>query len=138
MTCYRDLDPINYFPIGDNVPLQAVGWLGKEFEFQTGRVSQQFFEKLSELAENPWQPFIAAGFHTCELCQFSFFEHTSRGTSNLFIPLNGVIYVMPSLILHYINAHYYLPPEKFIEAVIQCPAMKSMEYKKLLLKFLKA
>lgn len=115
----RDLDPIDYFPVGDDIPLQAIGWLGKELEFQTGRVSQQFFDKLCELAENPWQPFIAAGFHTCELCQFPFFEYISRETSNLFIPLNGVIYVMPSLILHYINAPYYLPPEKFIEAVMQ-------------------
>jgi hypothetical protein len=74
VTCYKDLDPIDYFPVGNDILLQAIGWLGKELEFQTGRVGQQFFNKLCESAENPWQPFISAGFHTCDLCQFPFSE----------------------------------------------------------------
>ena len=134
MTCYQDLEAIDYFPVDANVVLRAVGWLGNEFEFSTGKVSLQFFNKLQDLVQHPWQPIVSAGFHVCELCQFQDYVHTAKGTSNLFIPFNGVIYLAPELIVHYINAHHYLPPVIFIEAVIQCPAMQSMNYKKSLLK----
>jgi hypothetical protein len=30
MTCYQDLEPIDYFPVDSTVMLYAVGWLGKE------------------------------------------------------------------------------------------------------------
>lgn len=134
MACYQDLEAIDYFPVDSSVVLRAVGWLGTECEFPTGKISQQFFNKLHDLAENPWQPIASAGFHVCELCQFQDYEHTARGTSNLFIPFNGVIYVAPELIVHYINVHYYLPPVVFLDAVMQCPDMQSMDYKKSLLK----
>ena len=133
MTCYQDLEAIDYFPVDKDVALRAVGWLGTKFKFSTGKVSQQFFNKLCELAENPWQPMISPGFHICELCQFQNYEHTARGTNNLFIPFNGAIYVAPELIVHYINVHHYLPPIVFLDAVIQCPDMQSIDYKKFVL-----
>jgi hypothetical protein len=50
-----------------------------------------------------------------------------------FIPSNDVVYVCPELILHYINAHGYSPPREFCEAVLACPDIRTMEYKKRLL-----
>jgi hypothetical protein len=50
------------------------------------------------------------------------------GSSNVFVPADGVVYVAPSLALHYIDAHEYLPPEPFQRAVMACPPMRSMEY----------
>ncbi|MEP0873298.1 hypothetical protein NDA01_26410 [Trichocoleus desertorum AS-A10] len=134
MTCYPDLGTIDYFPVDSEVVLRAVGWLGNECEFPTGKVSQQFFNKLCDLVEKAWQPVVSAGFHVCELCQFQDAQATPRGTSNLFVPFDGVIYVAPGLIVHYVNAHHYLPPSVFIEAVMQCSQMQSMDYKKSLLK----
>jgi hypothetical protein len=134
MPCYQDLGEIDYFPVDSGVVLRAVGWLGNEFEFSTGKVSRQFFNKLRELTEKAWQPVASAGFHICELCQFQDYEYTARGTSNLFIPFNGAVYVAPELIVHYINAHHYLPPIVFLNAVMQCPDMRSMDYKRALLK----
>ena len=55
------------------------------------------------------------------------------GAANLYIPHNGKIYVCPELITHYINAHHYEPPQEFCEAVLACPLMDSMEYKRLLI-----
>lgn len=52
------------------------------------------------------------------------------GTSNLFVPAEGFLYVAPSLILHYMDAHDYSPPVDFQRAVMACPAMRSMEYLK--------
>ncbi len=134
MTTYRDLEPINNFSVDSGVMLRAVGWLGKEFEFSTGEVSPEFFRKLCQLSENPWQPIVSAGFHICELCQFHDCNHTATGTSNLFIPFDNMIYVAPELIVHYVNVHYYLPPDVFLDAVMHCPSMQSMEYKRSLLK----
>jgi hypothetical protein len=130
MTGYKDLEAICDFPDRPDIALLAVGWLSHEIEFSTGKVSRKFFDRLYELSEDPWQPFISLGLHVCELCQFQDYLHTAKGKSNLFIPFNGAIYVAPELILHYINVHYYLPPEVFIEAVMQCPDMQSMDYKK--------
>jgi hypothetical protein len=39
-----------------------------------------------------------------------------------------VLYAAPSLILHYIDAHEYAPPEAFCEAVLACPPMGSEAY----------
>jgi hypothetical protein len=43
------------------------------------------------------------------------------------------IYVAPVGILHYIAAHWYKPPMAFVEAVMACPPMQSMAYKRELL-----
>jgi hypothetical protein len=48
----------------------------------------------------------------------------------LFVPANGVIYVSPAMIVHYMNAHGYAPPEVFCRAVLACPPMRSMQYLK--------
>ncbi|MCB0036494.1 MAG: hypothetical protein KDE51_20820 [Anaerolineales bacterium] len=42
----------------------------------------------------------------------------------------GAIYIAPEGILHYIAQHWYRPPDIFIEAVMACPEMHSMAYKK--------
>jgi hypothetical protein len=138
MTYYQDLEPIDYFRVTSDVPLRSVGWLSKDFVFPRGEVSWDFFSKLCELTKNPWQPFLFRGFHVCELCQFKNYERTCKGTNNLFIPFNDVIYVAPEMILHYINEHHYLPPAVFIEAVMHCPDMQSIEYKILVEKWSKS
>ena len=43
------------------------------------------------------------------------------GANNLFVPGEGLIYVAPSMIAHYIDAHAYDPPAVFWEAVMKCP-----------------
>ncbi|WP_139215492.1 DUF7919 family protein [Lysobacter sp. cf310] len=78
---------------------------------------------------NPWQPFVTAGLHSCELCQFD----APKFSANIFIPFEGRIFVAPVGIVHYIAAHWYLPPSRFQEAVMHCPSMRSMEYKKAIL-----
>ncbi len=69
------------------------------------------------------------GLHECDLCQFA----GERGKANVFIPYRGKIYICPELITHYINAHHYQPPAIFCEAVLACPPMDSMAYKRLLI-----
>jgi|ERR1051325_1509693 hypothetical protein len=128
MAAIEDLQPCKYFPL-DCEALIAVAWLGRDSEFAKGPVSQDFFEKLGELCREPWQPVASAGFHSCELCQFD----PPRFYTNVFVPHQGKIFVAPVAVLHYIAVHWYQPPSVFVSAVLACPAMKSMEYKKAIL-----
>ncbi|HEY1011486.1 MAG TPA: hypothetical protein VGE07_02200, partial [Herpetosiphonaceae bacterium] len=142
MTWYEDLSPCNYFPSG-LAPL-AVGWLDDHHPYPHGRIDPETARILFELLDNPWQPpFESGGIHHCELCYLSGGPFLIRrrdgggeaqvGRRNLFVPGAGVIYVAPSTIIHYIDAHGYLPPAEFIAALHACPPMRSPAYLKALL-----
>ncbi|WP_242393232.1 DUF7919 family protein [Anaeromyxobacter oryzisoli] len=141
MIAFADLGPIEYFLVGDPSALRAVGWLARGQPFRTGAVGREFFDKLCVLLVSPFQPIATAGVARCDLCQFSGGPDVihdgdvvvQMGASNLFVPGSGVLYVAPSLIAHYIDAHDYRPPDEFVEAVLRCPQTHSMEYKRLLL-----
>ena len=126
MAYIKDLEQWNLLPREITKPLKAVGWLSSEYDFQKGKVPQSFFEKLQDLLKKPWQPFASAGFHTCDLCQYN----PPTFKDNLFIPHQGFIFIAPEAITHYIAQHWYKPPDEFIEAIMKCPAMNSMDYKK--------
>jgi len=128
MAFIEDLEPCRYFPF-ECEALVAVGWLDQHSGFATGSVAEGFFRKLQDLCAEPWQPVVSAGWHSCALCQFD----GPRFNSNVFIPYEGKIYVAPVAIVHYVAAHRYLPPQVFIDAVLACPKMNSMEFKRALL-----
>jgi hypothetical protein len=128
MTAIKDLEWCSYIS-SESDALLAVGWLGSDYDFEKGPVPLDFHQKLKKLCANPWQPFASAGLHRCELCQF---EGPSF-SANIFVPFGGKIYVAPVGILHYIASHWYKPPVVFINAVLACPLMDTMEYKQALL-----
>jgi hypothetical protein len=122
---FEDLSPCTYFAV--DVKLVAVGWLERDKSYGAGAVDRRVYDALVEMRKNPWQPFVSAGLHECDLCSF---EPEVRGSANLFIPAEGTIFVCPELIVHYMNAHGYAPPDVFCRAVLACPAMRSMQYLK--------
>jgi len=128
MTEFADLTHCNYFPV-ECEALLAVGWLSAGTQYGADDSDPAFFTKLLELAASPWQPVASTGLHECELCQFQ----PKTGTATIFVPYQGNIYVAPELIVHYIAAHRYKPPQVFVDAVIACPEMNSMAYKKAIL-----
>lgn len=143
---FADLTEVSYFPVDEGSKLIAVGWLEPGHEYSTGEVDLDFVRKLVELLVDPWQPVVTMGFHSCGFCrltggptQFRLANSASSsevamGVSNLWLPADGFLYVAPSLILHYIDAHGYSPPPAFQTAVMACPAMRSMDYLKAVLK----
>lgn len=133
MTWYKDLENCDYFPLGPEAAnsLLAVGWLERGHDFTSGNIDKEIYDRLCELFQDPFQPFFSPGVHHCDLCQFS---EKFGGVHNLFVPNGETIFVCPELILHYIDAHWYKPPASFCEAVMACPPIRSMDYKKLLLK----
>ncbi|WP_426746927.1 hypothetical protein VZQ01_03915 [Myxococcus faecalis] len=135
MAHFEDLSPCAYFPGGDD-RLVAVGWLEREHPFPRGEVDADFFAALVRLCVEPWQPVVFAGRHACSLCRFSggpgalsYDSLTvSLGSANVFVPDGTRVFVAPTTVLHYLDAHGYTPPREFQEAVLRCPPMRSMPY----------
>lgn len=127
MTWFADLEPLTYFGEGLGRVLRAVGWLDRAHKFAQGEIAARTFDSLRELARDPFQPLASGGTHQCNLCQF---EPEAAGSANLFVPGRELLYVCPTLITHYVNAHGYRPPTEFCEAVLQCPGTRTIEYKR--------
>jgi hypothetical protein len=114
----------------------AVGFLASDKDYEKGEVATGFFARLVTLLEDPWQPFVAAGRQSCPFCRFTggpgqihFGAHlVELGRNLLFVPGERAIYVAPSLVAHYVDAHYYRPPEEFQKAVTECQQMGSAAY----------
>ena len=128
---YADLSPCTSFPPFEG-NLLAVGWLERRREYRRRQGPpthslQSVWESLKLMSKDPWTPVAFGGSHGCDLCCF---EAEARGISNIFIPGDGVVYVCPGLIAHYMNVHEYEPPEVFCRAVLDCPPMGTMDYLK--------
>jgi hypothetical protein len=130
MAWQEDLGPCDDFGPAFSPFLRAVGWLEREHPYPAGEVDRRVYERLVEFSTCPWRPTVAAGVHPCGLCLY---RGEAHGKNNLFIPGDGVVFVCPELITHYMNAHGYAPPAEFCRAVPACPPMRSMGYLKSLL-----
>jgi hypothetical protein len=142
MSRYDDLSPCEYFGPEHAAGLKAVGWLEEESEFRQGKPDARFVHKLVLLLGDSSPLDRSADPHYCSLCSLSHGPSEFRlwqspgmpvvpmGNRNLVVPGNGYLYVAPSLILHYIDAHQYAPPEEFVKAVLECPPTRSQEYQK--------
>ena len=130
MAWFADLSPCTYFGEECASFLRSVGWLERGRPFTPGSVNSEVFVRLVEMVKDPWQPGIFTGVHCCDLCLY---EGNSAGVKNVFVPGDGVVFVCPELIAHYMNAHWYRPPDEFCRAVLSCPAMRSVLYLKALL-----
>ena len=108
----------------------AVGWLENGHEYPTGASDESFYQRLAELSQDPWEPFVSGGWHECSLCQFN----GARSGSNIYIPAGRILFVAPALVEHYVSAHHYAPPAAFISAVLNSPDMRSQEYRMALVK----
>lgn len=124
MTFYRDLEPCAYFRRRPFCTLRAVGWLSASEDYPRGEIRPLERERLDALLPACWDPFgpYYRGQHSCEHCS------GARGQRNLFVPGEGLVFVAPELILHYIDEHSYLPPRSFVDAMLACPEMGSALY----------
>lgn len=145
MTYYEDLTPCAYFDRisseGSGRPwseyLTAVGWLEPDHIFPTGPSEPAFVDKLIEL-KNSGQGFL--GYHRCGFCPGALEKTPTRvthngkainvGDGNIFVPGRETVYAAPSLIIHYVLDHSYIPPTDFCDAVYSCPSVHSREYLK--------
>jgi hypothetical protein len=133
MSYFQDLTPYAYDGRArlDSKVLN-VGWLSSDKEFLRGPVPEFFTTRLLRLVESPIN--LYKGSHSCEFCPGPVFRKTERGrftmerilgtggNGEFHVPgLKGVTYVAPALIVHYVIVHQYLPPQEFVDAVLNLP-----------------
>ena len=128
---FRDLDTFSYHsgPFHEEnwqVPLKAIGWLEHPHSFPTGALPDLVLGRLITLVDRVRQTFpghLFRGTKTCSICKAS--GKKSPGPiwsqENLWVPGHGEVFLAPGGIVHYIQAHAYLPPQSFSEAVLACP-----------------
>jgi hypothetical protein len=129
MTYYADLTPYEFLPdtVPDGVELLNVGWLEPGEEFPTGPTDPEFLANLITLAADHVTA-VTRGFHTCRLphrFEDDFQFGAVYGSRVLFLghaeirvtAADGRGLAAPSLVVHYVRDHAYLPPEPFLEAV---------------------
>ncbi|HWQ15067.1 MAG TPA: hypothetical protein VNL77_19880 [Roseiflexaceae bacterium] len=153
MTWYADLETCTYFPQRSD-RLLAVGWLERKYPYTRGTTDPRVIDRFAEFLVNQGRhvPGVFLGGHSCSFCfpdderwdqdpegrwQFgggSWLrmefkgQRIQLGIANLFIPGKGVMYVAPSLMLHYMVDHGYTPPQVFSDALLSCPPIGSEEY----------
>ena len=114
-----DLSPQNYSNIEDRTIL-SVGWLGSGEKYCTGEVSEDFIEKLKSLCDHPIN--LYRGFHNCEFClntESNRREWAKIGNGEIRIMSDeGIWYVAPKMIHHYVMVHNYRPPIEFVNCVL--------------------
>jgi hypothetical protein len=103
----------------------AVGWLDQAHAFPTGEVDPALLATLKLLATTQWAMQMR-GFCNCKLCGSERVPLEVRGirrrlgSAEIWVPHKGDtsrVFAAPDLIVHYIEAHAYLPPEAFLEAL---------------------
>ena len=117
MAYFPDLSPYAYAgPIPGAV---NVGWLDREHYFPKGSVPDGVLRKLKDLAFTP--AVRHRGYHHCEFCGpfagLRWSKSERKGSTVIVVCSKDKIYAAPKLIIHYIEAHSYLPPTEFLQAV---------------------
>lgn len=137
-----DLDLVRYHTgpfSADNwsVPLRAIGWLEHPQAFICGSPPAALISKLRTMVEQvrvAYSHYVFRGVQDCSLCVSA--HRPSPGPiwsqENIFVPGADAVYVAPGGIVHYVEAHSYLPPNEFVEAVLQCPDLRSERYREAL------
>ncbi|WP_441350949.1 DUF7919 family protein [Streptomyces sp. or3] len=129
MTHYADLTPYTYGrnnrTPGDaglwrGVPVLNVGWLGRGKRYSKGVPPPSLTETLKRMTRTH-RVQQTRGHHLCPWCASRLFpRHPEgpQGSAEIRVMGNGVAYAAPELVAHYVEAHGYLPPTEFMEAVL--------------------
>jgi hypothetical protein len=125
---FPDLTPYQYGRTEQQPNILNVGWLSAAQPFHFGAPDERFVDALRQLVSSPIN--LYRGVHICEFCPSplvktipngGFMIETLPGTTGngeiRVAAANGITYVAPVLVLHYVVAHKYLPPQEFIDAV---------------------
>jgi hypothetical protein len=109
--------------------VRAIGWLSAEHEYPRGKVRASALRDLRALCDiqrrsGGYLPERVdfMGVHGCEFCP----GHYDNG--ELVVPWKDVFFIAPYMVVHYIEAHGYLPPSEFLKAVELCPSPGTPEY----------
>ena len=117
--------------------VKSVGYLARGHNYNQGEVSEEAFDRLVRLVKLHIMEWF--GYHKCDLdpcgagqpepeLYYEGLVIPRACKSDILVPGHATLYQAPSLILHYIRGHHYLPPACFLEAALHCPQPGSREY----------
>jgi hypothetical protein len=125
---FPDLTPYQYGRTEPQPNVLNVGWLSAAQSFRRGDPDESFVNALQRLVLSAVN--LYRGYHLCEFCHSSPIEALpngfrvieplpgTRGNGEIRVTgANGITYVAPVLVIHYVVAHSYLPPQEFVDAV---------------------
>jgi hypothetical protein len=123
-----DLASYDYYPGAPDA--LAVGWLDASESFSRGECPTDVRDRLDDLSRRPVR--LMRGYHHCQFCERAARLHAvmrpelrlvdapdvARGNGEIWLTARGgTNYASPVMVVHYIDEHFYLPPEAFIDAV---------------------
>jgi hypothetical protein len=130
---FPDLTPYAYGQTEPQPDVLNVGWRSAAQACPVGIPDKRLVHALGRLISSPVN--LYRGWHFCEFCpdpaktvssgKIHVLDPAARTMGNGEIRVTsaaGITYVAPVLVLHYVVAHGYLPPQEFIDAVIELSA----------------
>ncbi|MBM9504352.1 DUF7919 family protein [Actinacidiphila acididurans] len=127
MTYYRDLTPYTYGSDDwdlagrwQGIPLLTVGWLSRGRRYAKGAPPAGLAEALKRMARTH-RAAQTRGRHVCPWCSLRLFGPRGDipwGSAEIRVMGDDLAYVAPELVAHYVEAHRYLPPADFVNAVL--------------------
>jgi hypothetical protein len=122
---FQDLTPYAYLNREPDAKVLAVGWLDAEHEFTRGEVPQSVLERILILCFKPVNQ--TRGFHLSPFLKSAQFGYPVEyqgqkmllGSAEIrVLGRDGKCYYAPNLIYHYIKDCGYLPPDAFLDALM--------------------
>lgn len=143
MAVYKDLSEYHVCKhIGKDIKgkylVKNIGWLGGEKTFLSGKVDDIFLQNLYLYYKIPFFMYTKRILYCNseldgkEKYFALIYKNVARWLGSSEIRVldyeRKIIYVAPDLIIHYIKNHHYLPPQEFINAVINGPKPNDVDY----------
>jgi hypothetical protein len=126
---FPDMTPYEYGYAMPRSDVLNIGWLSRGHVFPVGEVPQTFVDALRRRVRSPEN--LYRGYHGCEFCpeppvavsptglRMSNPPGETMGNGEVRVAgPEGIVYVAPVLVAHYVEVHHYRPPEEFIRAVL--------------------
>ena len=133
---FPDLTPYEYCVEAGDAPALNVGWLDAAHEFAKGTPPPGFVDRLRRISRSRVNQM--RGFEVCPFCPElrsllepggwseqqrdlydACFEDGRFSSAEIRVTgQDGRTYACPVMVLHHVEAHGYLPPEEFVEAVM--------------------
>jgi len=121
---YKDMSKYN----NTSAEVYNIGWLDSNHLYEKGPTTLIFKDKLKAIFKRERMNLVR-GRHYCQLCdepkKIVYLEMQDGkshmlGISEIWVPNKFFTktFSAPDLILHYVDYHHYLPPQEFIDAVI--------------------
>lgn len=134
---FEDLTPYTYLKLfrkAQRQPILNVGWLDAQHSFTLGPIKDGILDRLFEQCGIRMN--LTKGYHVCPFCpppaSFVTGLRVTRhgktlvlGDAEIHVHGDGVIFVAPNLVFHYVEAHGYRPPDAFLAALLH-PTLKRM------------